>query len=125
MNDILSIEKLLPETIVSCIYYHGEKKMYFVKRFKIETTTTNQRFFFVDENKTFSLTYATTSTNTAVTYDYQPAKNKKETAHAVLADMIDVKGWKVLGNKLTEYKILAVRAADAIPPNTAKKDELF
>ena len=125
MNDILSIEKLLPETIVSCIYYHGEKKMYFVKRFKIETTTTNQRFFFVDENKTFSLIYATTSTNTALSYDYQPAKNKKETANVVLADLIDVKGWKVLGNKLTEYKILAVRPADTTQPTAAKKDELF
>jgi topoisomerase-4 subunit A len=109
MKDLISIEKWLPEkTVITCVYFHGDKKAYFVKRFKVETSTINQKFFFVEDSKTYALLYASTAEKPVVKYEYQVGRSKA-TATAQLAELIDVKGWKVIGNKLTDHKITNIQ----------------
>jgi len=127
MNDLVAVEKFSPtDTVLSAIYFHAEKATYFVKRFRIETTTINQRFYFVDDPKKSPTVYISTHPTPQAEYDFQVIKGKpKHTERVSLADFIEVKGWKAIGNKLTTYKIIAVRdistATDTTPAQAATK----
>jgi topoisomerase-4 subunit A len=117
-ESILLIEKYLPEKIISVIYFEGESKNYFVKRFKVETSTIGKKFLFISEAKGSKLTVVTTDKQPQVEIEYTKTGSKEKEVSVYDFDMlIDVKGWKAMGNKLsnqkiTKVKILAVKPAD-------------
>ena len=96
------------EVVINALYYDGKKKWTMAKRFQIETGTLNQRFSFITDAKGSSLFYATTDEDPSVQYSY---KDKKEKIEEILdiAEFIDVKGWKALGNKVCEGKISGLK----------------
>ena len=52
-QDILLIEKFDKEKVVSSVYWDGDSKNYYVKRFLIETQSLNKKFTFISEHKRF------------------------------------------------------------------------
>lgn len=110
MKDIVAIDKLNANLTITAIYYFAEKAAYYVKRFRIETSTANQKFCFIDEHKNSQLLYATTQDNMIIEYEFQLIKGKGKHSEVLnLTDFIDVKGWKSIGNKLTAYKITTIK----------------
>ena len=107
-KELVHIEKFNPKTIVNAVYYDGNKKWTMVKRFQIETTTTGQRFSFITENKMSKLYFASIKRNPKIKYFAKVGKDKEEYELKV-ADWIDVKGWKAVGNKLEDGRINGVR----------------
>ncbi len=105
---LMHICHLRPDTVLSTIYYDADKKATYVKRFKIETTSMDQRFGFIGENSRSQLLYASTAAVPQVTYKYK-IKNKGHEDSVNLAEFIDVKGWKAAGNKLGSYKAMAIK----------------
>lgn len=93
---------------VSAVYYEGERKATLVKRFQIETSATGQRFHFVTDNRQTKLYLATVHPKPEVEVSF---RIKRETHKRViqLAEFIDVKGWKSLGNKLHDGKLTAAK----------------
>lgn len=134
---LMLIERFDPEKVVSAIYYDGAGKTYYVKRFKIETSTTNKPFGFISESKGSSLTVVTTEKSPQVEIEYSKAKGReKETAMYDFDMLIDVKGWKAIGNKLSQYDVKKVKliaskveddkeykAGDTVDLNKEKDDE--
>ncbi|MFQ3212586.1 MAG: topoisomerase-4 subunit A [Marivirga sp.] len=109
---IALIEKFAPEKIVSSVYYDGNAKTYYVKRFQIETRTLNKPFLFISEHKNSALTLVTTEKDPQVEIDYRKAKGReKETSIYDFDMLIDVKGWKAIGNKLSQYDVMKVKLA--------------
>lgn len=106
-RELAWIGKRLDDIVVSAVYYEGEKEWTMVKRFGIETTTTGQRFQFISEHKDSKLYFATADPGPVVRYGYM-AKNKKHEEELDLASFIDVKGWRALGNKLMEKKVISI-----------------
>ena len=106
-KDLLYISKFDPDAPISAIHYEGSKGWTMVKRFYIETTAVDQRFSFITDHKSSKLYYATANTNPVVQYSYK-SKNEKHEQQQNLADFIDIKGWKAMGNKLCDYKILKI-----------------
>ena len=62
---------------------------------------------FITEERSSKLYLATISENPEVSYSYK-ANNKKVVDTLKLDEFIDVKGYKALGNKLGEFKILKI-----------------
>ncbi|MEY3050549.1 MAG: hypothetical protein RLY31_334 [Bacteroidota bacterium] len=113
VDNLTDIIRLDPKhTVVSAIYFDGHKECTLVKRFRIETTTAGQRFLFLTDHKQSRLFFATTAAHPVVRYEFKE-KNRKLSATVDLAGFIDVKGWKAIGNKLTEHKLLDVKL---LPP---------
>lgn len=110
-NKVVWIGKLDPEQPISAVYYEGEKGMTMVKRFQIETSTLDQKFNFLTEHRSTKLYYATADKKPVIEYSYK-ANNKKNTGVLDLEDFIDVKGWRAIGNKLMDYKILSSKEKD-------------
>ena len=104
-----------------------------VKRFQIETNKLNQRFPFLSEHKNTKLYFASADPEPILEYGYR-TKEGKEVATVELADFIEVKGWKALGNKLIDKKLSSFKDVTPNPDEggnaneeeviTAKKDKL-
>ncbi len=110
-KEVVHIGQFEEEAIVSAIYYDGYKDWTVVKRFRIETQTLKQRFSFITDHKNSKLYYATIDDVPQVKYTIR-IKGEKEEALLNLADFIDVKGWKSIGNKLTDSKLSKVESVD-------------
>ena len=95
------------DMVIGAIYYEGEKGWTMVKRFKIETNTLAQKFYFIPEGITSKLYFATTHTGSCIKITYKNGGQKEE-YEFMLDEFIDIKGWKALGNKLFEGKMMKV-----------------
>lgn len=110
------IEKFDPEKVVSAIYYDGSSKAYFVKRFKIETSTLDKPFNFISDSRGSHLVVVSTDKQPQVELEYVKEDSKeKETILYDMDMLIDVKGWKAIGNKLSSHKIKKVVLLGAKP----------
>jgi len=104
--NIVLLRKLEPDTVLSTVYVEGETKTHYVKRFKIETSTLDKRFFFISETKGSKMLAVTANPEPVVEVKMQRDKKAdKETENVKLHEFIDVKGWKAMGNKLNYFKI--------------------
>ncbi|MGY6523364.1 MAG: DNA gyrase/topoisomerase IV subunit A [Mongoliitalea sp.] len=118
--DVLLIEKFNPEGVISCIYYDGASKTYFVKRFLIETTTINKKFSVVSDHKQSSLKVVSTAKQPQVKVQLQKGKEQEEIEYD-LDMLIDVKGWKAIGNKLSSHPILDIQLISAVAESTEEE----
>lgn len=107
-KEVMHITKFDPEAIINVIYYEGGKGWTMVKRFQIETSTLDQRFAFLTDHRSTKLLYASTEEVDELIYSYRSKEGKAEESLDI-ADFMDTKGWKALGNKLTDYKVSAVK----------------
>ncbi|KXK32010.1 MAG: DNA topoisomerase IV subunit A [Bacteroidetes bacterium OLB12] len=104
------VEKFNPKKVLSAVYWDGESKQHFVKRFLIETNTLDKEFNFISEGIGSRLEFVTTSETPEVEIEVVKGKSKeKETETINLEDLIDVKGWKSVGNRLSQYKVTKVK----------------
>lgn len=105
----LIVQKFTPECVVSAVYFVGDKRQYFVKRFRIETTTLDKEFRFIDDHPESRLVFVSTAPNPAILLETVRKRSKEKVQETIrLADFIDIKGWKSLGNRLTAYEVTAV-----------------
>lgn len=107
VNNILEIGQFKEDTVISALYYEGDKGASMIKRFRVETSTIDQKFSFLPDTNGTKLYYVSLAKEPVVSYTYNAGKTK-ETREVNLADFIDVKGWKAMGNKLTDAKIIKV-----------------
>ncbi|MEO1051833.1 MAG: DNA gyrase/topoisomerase IV subunit A [Bacteroidota bacterium] len=117
------IERYDPEKIISAVHYDGESKTYYVKRFKIETSTLGKTFPFISESKGSKLIVITTKNNAQLEIDITKGKSKtKEKEIHAIESLIDVKGWKALGNKLSPHKVNKVKLLTPKPEETKPQE---
>ncbi len=106
-ENLLHIEKFDPEKVVSAIYYDGASKNHYVKRFLVETSTLNKKFNFISDHKQSRLTVVTTDKQPQVKVKLQKGKEVDENVYDM--DMlIDVKGWRAVGNRLSNHTVKAI-----------------
>src|SRR5690606_40288929 len=115
--DLMLIEKFDPQKVISCIYFDGASKNYYVKRFMIETSTVNKKFHFISDHKQSYLQLVSTAKQPQARVVLQKGKETGEVGYD-LDMLIDVKGWKALGNRLSSHTIKEIQ-----PMTPAKKEE--
>jgi len=124
---ILFLTKLTPETVISAVHYDPATKDYYVKRFAIETSSEGKEFKFISEEKGAKLILASDAAHPVISYTAIKGKAKqKEEMETDLSEFIDVKGWRAMGNKLSQHKVskikLMVQAAEETPKHTQTKE---
>jgi topoisomerase-4 subunit A len=106
---VLHVEKFHPEKPIGAVYVDGETKQYMVKRFLIETSTSDKEFVFISEAVGSRLVAVTTAESPELEIELIKGKDKaRKTETMVLDDLVDIKGWKALGNRLSEHKVTKV-----------------
>jgi topoisomerase-4 subunit A len=107
-KELMYIKKYSADQVIIAVYFEGAKERTMVKRFNIETTTNNQAYTFISEHKNSKLYFASALEKPKITYVTRE-KGQKIDHELDLAEFIDVKGWKALGNRLEEGKISTVK----------------
>ncbi|MEO5997381.1 MAG: DNA gyrase/topoisomerase IV subunit A [Chitinophagaceae bacterium] len=100
--NILLMEKFMPAKIVTAIYYDHDKIQFNIKRFKIETTTLQNKFLFIKEGTENYLEAITTEENPSIIIKTGRGAQLKEQKLKV-ANIVEVMGWKAVGSKLTDF----------------------
>jgi len=113
-KDVVLIQKFDPQKVVSLVYLDGATKTYFVKRFLVETTTINKKFIVISEHKQSLLKIVSTDKQPQVKAILQKGKEQEEQDFD-LDILIDVKGWKAIGNKLSSYPVVELTLMESNP----------
>ena len=125
-DDLIHIEKWNPNHPISVVYYDGAKEKHYVKRFLIETKS-DKKVSFISEHEKSSLDVVSTAYQPIAKIIYN--KRLKETKHLAdkeinLADFIDVKGMKSLGNQLTKLAVKEIVLTQPIKGDEPWPDEI-
>ncbi len=99
---VLLIELFKPEKIITAVYLDNDKLQYNVKRFKIETTTLRNKFFFIKEGDKNYLEAVTTDEEPVLAMQSGRGAQVRK-AKIKLAKVAEVMGWKAVGAKLTDF----------------------
>ncbi len=107
-EDLISIEKWIPEKAVTAIYFDGEKKDFYVKRFLVDDT--DKKTLFITEHEESYLELVSTDPITVIELSFVKPRGKEAKPNEIinLKDFISVKGLKALGNKLSYNKVKSV-----------------
>jgi topoisomerase-4 subunit A len=125
-DNLISVEKWIPEKAMSVVYHDGEKDQYFVKRFLVEDS--RGPVTFISEHPKSKLVIATTLHHPFVYLRFDKrnklAKNKMDES-VNLRDFIAVKGLKAIGNRLTQYPVLNIDLIEADPQREQESESLL
>jgi topoisomerase-4 subunit A len=111
---IVLMQKYNPEHVYGVVHYDGKAKNYFVKRFVFEVQPIGKVVSFISEENGSKMVFITGKADAKLTVDVEKGKTKTpETLELELASLIDVKGWKANGNRLTPHTVKQVALVDA------------
>ena len=128
MKDIVLIEKYNPDKVISAIHYYPSKKCNYIKRFQIETSTLDQRFSFITDEPKAELIYATTAYEPVIKYSLGSKSKDTAEEEVALDELIDVKGWRAVGNKfvagqIRKIELISQRIIEETNENDGNDDE--
>jgi topoisomerase-4 subunit A len=111
---IVLMQKFNPEHVYGVVHYDGKAKNYFVKRFVFEAQPVGKVVSFISEENGSKMIFITGKQDAKLTVDVEKGKTKiPETLELELTSLIDVKGWKANGNRLTPHTVKQVALIDA------------
>lgn len=105
-DDMIVIEKFMPEKVVSVVYFDGDKQQYNVKRFVPEESSKKVSFITEHENSQLELLSLQRAPKIHVEYDKRSSNKLPETID--LTEFISVKGVSAMGNRLTNEKVKSI-----------------
>ncbi|MEQ9443095.1 MAG: DNA gyrase/topoisomerase IV subunit A [Cyclobacteriaceae bacterium] len=123
-NQTVLVEKFDEKKTVSAVYYDGNSKQYYVKRFQIETTTPDRRFSFLTDARSTKLLVVSTESQPQIDLTFMREGSRKHEHQTFDLDvLVDVKGWKALGNRLTKHKVKDVKLLTSNEPKSPTTEE--
>ena len=125
-ENMVSLEKWIPEKPISAIYYNGIKERYFVKRFLAGQQSNDQKF--IPDGSKIQLEMISTDWKPVIELSFsKTAKFSRENEIKNLEDYISIKGIKAIGNQLSSFKIKNINQLDPIeysPPEIQSLSEM-
>ena len=120
-DDMIILEKWVPEKPISVIYHDTSKDKYFVKRFVVENKNKEEIFI---SNKKNRLEIVSTDWRPVVdlTFAKLRGKERRPNQKIIIDDFIGVKGILAKGNQLSKYKVNSI---DLLDPLVIKKPNNF
>ncbi|HET8887159.1 MAG TPA: DNA gyrase/topoisomerase IV subunit A [Salinimicrobium sp.] len=120
-DDMIVLEKWVPNKPISAIYWEASKERYFVKRFLVENEDKDERF--IGDNPKSYLEIISTDYIPVVEVIYPTVKGKelKPKEEINLDEFINIKGIKAMGNQLTTDKIKQINLIDPLPYEIEEK----
>jgi topoisomerase-4 subunit A len=121
----LVLERWVKTKPITAVYFDQEKERYFIKRFLIENE--NKEDFFIKEDAT--LIFISTEWRPVIEIEFVKPRGAEPFPNKVInvEDFIGVKGYKAMGNQLTDKKIKNIALKESLPydaPEQPKLDDL-
>tara|TARA_R110002074_G_scaffold115309_3_gene246104 strand:- start:3698 stop:6361 length:2664 start_codon:yes stop_codon:yes gene_type:complete len=114
-DDMIVLEKWIPEKPISAIYWEGEKERFYVKRFVIENE--NKEELFISEHPKSYLELVSTDWRPLVEIEFPKPRGKdaKDNESVDIENFIAIKGIKALGNQFITEKVKNINLLDPLP----------
>jgi len=116
-DNMTTIVMFDPNRIYTAVYFDGDQKKYYVKRFQLpETTSINKTINFIGEEKgskliTFSFDYLP-----RLQFDIKKDGSTQTEIEVIpLADFIGIKGYKAKGKRLSNYDLKKIKLIEPLP----------
>ncbi|AYN67999.1 DNA gyrase/topoisomerase IV subunit A [Euzebyella marina] len=126
-DDIIVLEKWLPNKPLSLIYWEGEKELFYVKRFLVENPDKDENVL-TDHSKSYLEVISTDyRPQVEVVFAKKRGQERKDNWVINLEEFISVKGINAMGNQLTKEKVLEINSLDPLPyeePEPPKTEEI-
>jgi len=108
-DKMILIEKYNPEKVYSVVHFEGKSKNYLVKRFVFENAAIGKQTSVISDENGSKLIIITGTKSPVVKVEQLRGKEQApETVEVELATLIDVKGMKAMGNRLTQQLVKKV-----------------
>lgn len=108
-DGLILIEKFDPEKVFAAVHFEGKAQNYFIKRFVFELQSVGRKTIFISEEQKSKLLFLTAHPAAKVIVDVLKGKTQiPETLDLVLSELIDVKGLKANGNRLSPHDVQKV-----------------
>ena len=121
-ENVIHLEKWIPEKPITAVYFDIERDRYFIKRFLIETVGKEDSFIKED----VTLLYIGFDWLPILKVNFEKPRGKKQPESLVINadEFISVKGYKALGNQITDKKIKTVELKEALPYNIPEDEDI-
>ncbi len=107
-DEYIILEKWRPQQPITCIYYDGEKDIYFIKRFLLENTTNPQIFMPSEHPKSFIERILVSNGATAEIIFAKDKGKERDPETVNIDEFIAIKGIKAIGNQFTKFKVKTI-----------------
>jgi topoisomerase-4 subunit A len=108
-DKMVVIEKYNPEKVYSVVHYDGKSKNYMIKRFAFENIALGRQTSIISDEPGSKMLIISGATQTLIKVEQLKGATKiPETVELNLADLIDVKGMKAMGNRLSAHVVQSV-----------------
>jgi topoisomerase-4 subunit A len=108
---MIRIEKYDPNAVTTCIYFDGESKQYFLKRFVFELT--DKKTLFITENPESRIEHISNHPGQKIVINFAKVKGVEPKPEKIEADeFIEIRNMKAKGNKLSAGKIKDIDMID-------------
>lgn len=122
-DQYLVLEKWKPNQPVTCIYFDGEKDIYFIKRFLFENTPNVQTFMPSEHPKSFIENVIVANGATAEIIFAKDKGKEREPETINIDEFIAVKGIKAIGNQFTKFKVKTINIT--VPEPEEEEPEVY
>ena len=126
-EDMIRIEKYNPDWIYTAIHQDGKSKTHYVKRFQFEEISLNRKSSFINDSPKSKLILLSSNQDPVIELGVEKGKTKiPETVEQHLKEIIDVKGIKAQGNRLSSHAIKSIKllSEDEDPNIEVDKEEV-
>jgi topoisomerase-4 subunit A len=123
VKEIQHLCKFTPELVVNAVHFDGNKGWTMVKRFHVETNKLKERFSFLTDHPKSKILFASVKENPRIKYTLK-IKGKAMTGEVSIGDFMDLKGWKAVGNRLSDQMLGAVKEIDESESRLLPKSDI-
>ena len=99
-------------------------KKYYLKRFKIDIVSIGKRYLLISENRGSKLLLVSSEDKINILYNYRTKRGEKKSKIVLNYDIVNIKGWKALGNRLDNKSRMSTFEFQLLEGNIVDNDNL-
>jgi len=121
---LIRIEKYSPERVYTAVHLDGKSGNYYVKRFLFEQLPIGKVSSFINEEPGSKLVLLSNAADPLVQVDLLKGKTQTpESIELQLNDIVDIKGMKAQGNRLSQHEVKKVILLSADPELSEQQEQ--
>ncbi|MHB8208188.1 DNA gyrase/topoisomerase IV subunit A [Mucilaginibacter sp.] len=122
-DTMILIEKYDPEKVFTVVHFEGKSKNYLIKRFAFENTPPGKETSIISDESGSKLVFISGVAQPVARIDQLKGKTQTpETIEVNLAELIDVKGMKAMGNRVSQHTIQSIELIAVEEPQIAESE---
>lgn len=122
-EDIVVLEKWIPNKPISVIYWDGERELFYVKRFLVENPDKEELIITDHADSYMEKVFTDYRPVAEVVFIKERNKDRKDNLEINLEEFIVIRGITALGNQLTKDKVLEINALEPLEPIEIEEEE--